>query len=888
MSKKTLYILSHTHWDREWYDTFQNYRFRLVRLMDDLLDVMENDPEYRYFHLDGQTAPLADYLKIRPENEGRLRALIEAGRILIGPWFVMPDEFLVSGESLVRNLCKGIDLCKDYHTDYMKSGYVTDIFGHNAQFPQILRGFGIDNAVLYRGIGDYPKDTFIWEGADGSKITAFKLEAERSYSNFYFALRFPFEGRDIDWDELKKRAADMLARSEKAGVCNLYLMMDGVDHIDADPMLPKIIAFLNESFADIDVRHATIHDYIDDLNRLAPPLETLSGPLYNVAHKGINNTLLKNVLSSMVHLKQSNDRCETLLTGWAEPFDLFAGQCAVPGQPNRGEPRAAFLKEAWEYLLLNHPHDSICGCSISDVHRDNEYRFRQTEQIARRMTDEALDGIVEQVNTESAKGDFLYVLFNPSQQDINGYTTFSLDLPHGISGFFKLLDGDGNEIPYQLLDTDIVNPKRVAPIRRLISFACRETVLLAASITVPQNGYTLLSVQHCPPVGPAGVEYSAQSEPDRVRCLGTMRTGRNSWDNGVLLLEANQNSTLTVTDKRTGKHYCDLLTYEDCGDVGDGWNYVKPTFDSEYLSTCSNSSLAVKSDGPHALVLELTGRFILPKSGSGHHRDAASETLTIVTTVTMVKDSDLLDITTQVDNTAYNHRLRVLFPTGMNCDTFFTQTPFDMQEWPVKKPDWSTYREVETNVNPIQGTLFMQDGVDCFELYTKGLYEVEVCECDRTVALTLFRAFPNEVAQKQADAGRMQREMTFEYAVGFGRSATPARALIGANHWKLGTKDCETGKHPGTLPTSLSFMTLDTQNAVLSALYDQNGQTVLRLYNPSDAADSVTVSFRRAVKGACLTDFLGGKAAAVNRIEGGVQFTLSPRQITTLTINFEE
>ena len=147
----TLYVVSHTHWDREWYESFQNYRYRLVRMVDDLLDLLENDPEFKVFHFDGQTIVLRDYLEIRPENEARLRKQIFDGRIVIGPWYVMPDEFLISGEALIKNLQFGHEICADYGVQPMKNGYVIDIFGHNSQFPQILRGLGIGAATLLPG-----------------------------------------------------------------------------------------------------------------------------------------------------------------------------------------------------------------------------------------------------------------------------------------------------------------------------------------------------------------------------------------------------------------------------------------------------------------------------------------------------------------------------------------------------------------------------------------------------------------------------------------------------------------------------------------------------------------------------------------------------------------
>ncbi len=103
----TLHLISHTHWDREWYQPFQIFRIRLVHLIDNLLAIMKNDPDYAHFMLDGQTIVLEDYLQIRPENEKYLKELIKQGRILIGPWYILPDEFLVSPEATIRNLLRG-------------------------------------------------------------------------------------------------------------------------------------------------------------------------------------------------------------------------------------------------------------------------------------------------------------------------------------------------------------------------------------------------------------------------------------------------------------------------------------------------------------------------------------------------------------------------------------------------------------------------------------------------------------------------------------------------------------------------------------------------------------------------------------------------------------
>lgn len=416
--KYKLLIISHTHWDREWYQTFQGFRKRLVFMMDHLIEKMEKDPDYKYFHMDGQTIMLEDYLKIRPENEGRLRKLIKDGRIIIGPWYVMPDEFLVSGESLVRNLQKGFTVSKEYDAEPMKNGYVVDIFGHNSQFPQILRGFGIDSALLYRGIGDYPEDALIWEAVDGSGVLCIKMDRERSYSNFYFAIRWPFDGREYDKEELVSRMKKMIKYSGETAVSDNLLMMDGVDHIEIEPALPQIISILNENIDNIEIKQCTLEEFAKVQMKVAGDrLKTIKGELYNVGQRGINNQVLKNVLSSMVHIKQMNNECEVLLTRWVEPFDTIlahigglernmagiAQNAGVLARKTKGldhnisgysqnsgvldQNMGGFIDEAWHFLFQNHPHDSICGCSISRVHSDNEYRFIQVKDIGEESRD---------------------------------------------------------------------------------------------------------------------------------------------------------------------------------------------------------------------------------------------------------------------------------------------------------------------------------------------------------------------------------------------------------------------------------------------------------------------------------------------------------------------
>ncbi|MCL2814877.1 MAG: hypothetical protein FWD23_09785, partial [Oscillospiraceae bacterium] len=337
MSEKQLFVISHTHWDREWYNTFQEYRTRLVRLIDKLLDIMENDPDYSYFHFDGQTVMIEDYLQIRPQNRDRLYKLIRGGRIIIGPWYVMPESWLCAGESLVANLNRGFDIAESIGVKPLNCGYVVDLFGHNPQFPLILQGFGIDNALLFRGIGDYPKNMFNWEAADGSRVTVSKMSADRCYSNFYFALRYPFEDREFEIGEMFERMNNLIEYMDSEQLCDIYLLMEGCDHVEAEPQLPGLLRRLEGRYENMSIHIASFEQYMDAVRAANPELETLKGPLYYTGHTGMHNVVLKNVLSSMVWNKQANDKCETKLSRLVEPMDAILGLIADKGDLPQSE-----------------------------------------------------------------------------------------------------------------------------------------------------------------------------------------------------------------------------------------------------------------------------------------------------------------------------------------------------------------------------------------------------------------------------------------------------------------------------------------------------------------------------------------------------------------------
>ncbi|MBE3559565.1 MAG: hypothetical protein IMW89_10100 [Ktedonobacteraceae bacterium] len=463
-------IVPHTHWDREWYQTFQQFRIRLVRAVDKLLDILERDANYRYFMLDGQTIILDDYIEARPEQAERLMHFIRSKRILVGPWYIQPDEFLVSGESLIRNLQRGLRQAREAGNP-MHIGYVPDTFGHIAQLPQILRGFNIDNAVFWRGVGDEARQSeFYWQAPDGSRVLVIHLADPLGYSN---ARQLPLAPQEFI-ARVELLAANLLGKAST----DTLLFMNGSDHLEPQDGLPAAIEAANKQLAHLDPRHeelllaasqrnqrnqqirhngwkkhydsivleiGTLPQYIERVRQQYNDFETLRGEMRSSRY----SPLLPAVLSTRMWIKQQNTAAEHLLTNWVEPLTAWAALLNVP------YPRG-LVDLAWRYLLQNQPHDSICGCSIDQVHRENRVRFAQCQQIGESLLAQSMQQITAHIDTRAPfpTSHVTYrplplIVFNPAPGPRTEAVQAVVQLPGALHNAV-VVDERGEQVPYRV------------------------------------------------------------------------------------------------------------------------------------------------------------------------------------------------------------------------------------------------------------------------------------------------------------------------------------------------------------------------------------------------------------------------------------------------------
>ena len=438
-----LHLISHTHWDREWYLPFQEFRLKLVQLVDGTLGLLARDRGFRHFMLDGQTIVLDDYLALRPDREREIAAHVRSGRLLIGPWFVLPDEFLVSPEAIVRNLLEGGRIAARFGRN-MPVGYIPDPFGHIGQMPQILRGFGIETACVQRGLDDQPCE-FWWQSPDGSKVLMAYLR--EGYGN---AAGLQADDPRRFLRVVRELGAALVPHSAAGHVALMY----GTDHMQPAPETSTALAFTARRLKGDRLVHSTLPAYVGGIRRALGArmagLQVIEGELRSSKRWH----LLPGVMSARMWVKQSNHACEELLEAWAEPFSAWAEWAGAKGEA--GGPRtapddslarpAAVVSEAWRLLMQCHAHDSICGCSIDQVHDEMRPRFDQVRQIGEVITRQSLGRLAALTESraprEVGEARAAIVVFNPVSWARSDRVEVDLEVGSDV-GDFDIVDDRG-------------------------------------------------------------------------------------------------------------------------------------------------------------------------------------------------------------------------------------------------------------------------------------------------------------------------------------------------------------------------------------------------------------------------------------------------------------
>lgn len=822
-----------THWDREWYEPFQEFRMWLVELIDELMDLMERDKDYKSFHLDGQTIVIEDYLEIRPEQRERLLRHLKERRLLIGPWYNLPDEWLVSGESLIRNLMRGYRICRELGVAPLDFAYTPDQFGHIAALPMIMSGFGLKTGIVWRGTQDetYPAQ-FIWEGPDGSRMIYYKLMDKGSYGPFDFLARRPIKQAGYSEESFKERFEPYFKEEVARGTAPVVLLLDAIDHQRPDPEMPNLLAQLRERYPAIEFCWTSLEEYGRELLKYQDRYPLRKGELREPLRdsKRVAQYLIVHTISSRADIKKRNDACAALLEKWCEPCALFA---LMDGQ----SPTLRYLDKAWEYLLKNHPHDSICGCSIDQVHRDMQYRFDQAEMIGEGLLRRALAPMgnasaesecwrnVAVCNPlpQAQTGVFDATLYFPSDYGKTTGHTYHDGLATGEAyNKFHLVDGEGKRLTYQHRGIE-----RGVECRRLDA-AGRETITTG-------DLYHVAVEMELPSCGISG--FSIQGTDDATRTFGSLLTGPMSASNGNISIAVANDGSVTL-GKNDGPEFRGLFLYEDAGDCGDGWTRGIPVHDTVFRSYGSAVTTGIEENGPLRVTFRIERQLLLPRrlDSRAYTRSNDRVAVDITDFITLEKHNNALKVRTVINNTAEDHRLRVLFPTRCDATVSFADTPFAVVERDVFIPAttalWQERINEEKAFTSFCGVTGTLGGLAIAS--PGGLHEYAVLQtAERELALTLFRAFRKTVGKPEERDGQLAGLLSFEYAlVPFEGVLKPVDLLREVAELQTPPRFFTTASSP----SEMSFFSVEHGNAVVTAIKPvADGKAgIVRFWNPSD------------------------------------------------------
>ncbi|MBF2671182.1 alpha-mannosidase [Listeria seeligeri] len=769
MTRKKAHIISHSHWDREWFLPLESLRFKLVTLMDEVEGLLDMEAGFNHFHMDGQMIMLEDYLAVKPAKREKMKQLVADGKLRIGPWYMLQDAFLTSGEANIRNLQYGLEMAKEFgHVE--KIGYFPDTFGLYGQVPQLMSQAGFDTVVFGRGVNPtgFNNQVFdsafaskysemFWESPDGSKVLGILLANWYSNGN---EIPVEKEAAKVFWD---KKLADV----ERFASTDEWLFMNGCDHQPVQTDLAEALEVAKELYPDVDFIHSHFERYQDAVKQSLEPekLQTVYGELTSQQSDGWST--LANTASSRIYLKQANEKIERLLERLAEPISVMASDAGVP-YPHE------YLAFAWKLLMENQIHDSITACSLDEVHREMEVRFEKVEQVTMSLISNAARKLTEQITI--AETGIPITIFHAGGVEIAKTIEIELETDeiHFSEMYFEQIPDELAKLPAQTfrLETSegLEIPVVVEPLGIHFNYDLPERKFRDSYFA---RKYKLtFTVENLPAVGYETLYAHAISEVEPEAEISSALT----MENRFLKVEVAANGTYTLFDKMSGIEARGLGAYEDVGDIGNEYMF-KEAGDKLRVDTLqSKPEISVLRDDKLGKTIIIRHEIEIPESASAafaeekrrlvwhpERKSPRSEKriiLKVATELTLNKHDKQLAVRVKIVNNADDHRFRVSFPTGVTCETHQAGSVFEVTTRPNKQAkEWTN----PTSDNRKQA--FVTSGNVL--IATHGLPEYEVSENGDKLELTLLRAVSEigDWGDFPAYEAECHREITAEFYV---------------------------------------------------------------------------------------------------------------------------
>lgn len=865
---KKIFVVSNTHWDREFRFSFEKTRYKLLKMMDTVIDILENDPEYHSFTLDGHTLLIEDYLEIRPENYARVRKLISDGRLIIGPYYTLAEQFSISHEALVRNLSYGKRLMEKYGAKPVKTAYTPSSWGQTGQYPQILKDFGIEYMMFYRGIShDEAPAEYVWEAPDGTSLLASRFALYCRYNWYYQVHRavsrhkvfnkdyhwaecdeIPYRRADVERDEgigydlkaptanydkaeLEKAVEDMLIEEQGHFTTPIFLAMNGHDISCAYPLESQVIKDAKEIF---DGKYEIIHTDLDHFWEEAEKyldrnsMVCLKGERRSYLKKGKWTYLFPSTISARTNMKQHDFNSYTALTYLAEPMS------AVSNLLCDNLKHEVYLDNAWKYLLSNHTHDANGGGAVTDVCTDMRYRYKKVFDISNILVEDSTAAIIANLSPEGDEAEVVrFTVFNtlPFERDVTAKLEFQL--PEGYDSF----EIEGADIQ---------------PISSAKSSTFVDSIWEVPTILDVVEHKAYVRIKNIPALGYKSVKIRKGTKAAE----GNNIANGNVLENEHLKVTVNNNGTVDILVKASGKTYENVNYLTSQGEIGNAWKHVAPNGDKKFCSCKSKADISVCENGALRGTVKAEYEFSVPAECDGV-QSSTMVSIPVSVLYTLDKDSKSLSVKLTLNNTAKDHWLRANFPTEIKTDCSYSDSHFDIVKRAIAVPDSTGWVETAYGMQPLRTFAAVTDGENGFSVLPKGLYEYEVFEDDKsTMALTLIRACRiilqvSEEKNTELPDEEIQcpGEHTYEYALHFFGDNVNELPNTAAEYFTA-APCAVSGRGQGTLPHSYSMFGIDNKNIHVTAVKraDSGEGTVIRFYNPCEQSQKVNISIPEEAK----------------------------------------
>lgn len=892
-------LVPHTHWDREWYEPFQVFRFQLVRMFDEVLETAEADAGFR-FTLDGQTAAIEDYLEIRPENRERVKAMVTRGQLALGPWQILLDEFLCSGETIIRNLQMGISGAQALGS-YMKVGYLPDMFGHVAQMPQILRSAGIGHACLWRGVPSaVTGHSFRWEAPDGSAVRVEYLFD--GYGSALDLLAIP--------EQIPRALSDYRRMTSQRYAGDPILGMVGTDHMAPDPKLMDWVRAYDSP--EFPIRVGTLEEYVQRFDA-DKPLPTVHGELRSHARGNI----LPGVFSIRRNLKTAMAHAERMVM---EAERLAATHTRIDFEP--------FISMAWRRIIESTAHDSVVGSGTDETVDQVDARLREAEQIARAVRDEVTRSAAGHVSNDS------YLAVNTLPTGRNMMVELEVPAPrHDIPVVAEASDGTalmvqetghaptllGDEVmDSSLLIERIMNrihgrelfgqqieAYRVAPhtlefdVAEVPSADVFDITALRAELETAIDvhpGEWKVRIAAQPrrrilvdvPVPAMGTTPFRVYQAERPAQAGDIY-GDGLLDNGLVTAQVRTDGTVTLTGT-DGTVLTGLGKLVDGGDCGDSYNYGPPASDV-LVEEPSRIRVDVVENGPVRAVLKVTRHYRWPRSLDRPNgcRDTDVMDVPVTLLVELRRGEPFVRLRVQFTNEVSDHRLRMHIPLpgavqGSAAEGQFSITARGLDaeggggEYPL--PTFPAYSFVSAG----QATVLVHDATE-YEIVGRNELALTVLRAVGSISVNVHPLRDEPAASEIPIPGAQEQGtgIDTEFAVMASSAGyRNADAVRFSDHFNAGALAVRgRGRRGVGLPAASEGLKLRGENVRMSSLRTVDDGVEVRVVLLSGEGTSAVLEgdFDQAA-----TVDLTGQTLETAQADGEYKFTLAPWEIRTLML----